>query len=48
VIVSPEGYVLTNNHVVDGATDVKVTLSDKRELKWPKSLGQIRKQTSQF
>jgi serine protease Do len=33
VIVSPEGYVLTNNHVVDGATDVKVTLSDKREIK---------------
>src|SRR6267378_3741513 len=33
VIVSPEGYVLTNNHVVDGAKDVKVTLSDKRELK---------------
>jgi serine protease Do len=33
VIVSPEGYVLTNNHVVDGATDVKVTLADKRELK---------------
>ena len=33
VIVSPEGYVLTNNHVVDGATDVKVTLSDKREYK---------------
>lgn len=32
VIVSPEGYVLTNNHVVDGATDVKVTLGDKREL----------------
>jgi len=31
VIVSPEGYVLTNNHVVDGATEVKVTLSDKRE-----------------
>jgi serine protease Do len=32
VIVSPEGYILTNNHVVDGATDVRVTLSDKREL----------------
>ncbi len=33
VIVSPNGYILTNNHVVDGATDVQVTLSDKREFK---------------
>ena len=33
VIVSPEGYVVTNNHVVDGATDIKVTLSNKREMK---------------
>jgi serine protease Do len=33
VIVSPNGYILTNNHVVDGATDVKVTLSDKRDYK---------------
>src|SRR5271167_130557 len=33
VIVSPEGYILTNNHVVDGATDIRVTLSDKRECK---------------
>ena len=32
VFVSPEGYILTNNHVVDGATDVRVTLSDKREF----------------
>ncbi len=32
VIVSPEGYILTNNHVVEGATDVRVTLSDKREF----------------
>jgi serine protease Do len=32
VIVSPEGYILTNNHVVDGATDVRVTLGDKREF----------------
>jgi serine protease Do len=33
VIVSPEGYVLTNNHVVDGAKEVSVTLHDKREMK---------------
>jgi serine protease Do len=33
VIVTPDGYILTNNHVVDGATDVRVTLSDKRQLK---------------
>jgi serine protease Do len=33
VIVSPEGYIVTNNHVVDGATDVQVALSDKREFK---------------
>lgn len=32
VIVSPDGYVLTNNHVIDGATDIKVSLSDKREF----------------
>jgi serine protease Do len=31
VIVSPEGYILTNNHVVEGATEVKVTLADKHE-----------------
>jgi len=33
VVVSPDGYILTNNHVVDGATDVRVTLSDRREFK---------------
>ena len=33
VIISPEGYILTNNHVVDHATEVTVTLSDKREMK---------------
>jgi serine protease Do len=32
VIVSPDGYILTNNHVVDQATTVKVFLPDKREL----------------
>jgi serine protease Do len=33
VIISPQGYILTNNHVVDGATVVTVTLHDKREFK---------------
>jgi serine protease Do len=33
VIVSPDGYILTNNHVVDGATDIRVSLSDKRDFK---------------
>src|SRR5579864_4597958 len=33
VLVSPDGYILTNNHVIDGATDVRVTLADKRQLK---------------
>src|SRR5580704_12308100 len=33
VVVNPDGYILTNNHVVDGASDVQVTLSDKRNFK---------------
>jgi serine protease Do len=32
VIVDPRGYILTNNHVVDKATTVQVTLLDKREF----------------
>jgi len=32
-IISADGYVLTNAHVVDGADDVYVTLTDKREYK---------------
>ncbi len=31
-IISPDGYVLTNHHVVDGADSVKVTLSNRREF----------------
>src|SRR4029077_19232222 len=33
VIVSPNGYILTNNHVVDHATTVTVIMHDKREYK---------------
>ncbi len=32
-IISADGYVLTNHHVVDGATEVIVHLTDRRELK---------------
>jgi len=32
VIISPDGYIVTNNHVVDGATDIRVTLTDRRIL----------------
>jgi serine protease Do len=32
VIISTDGYIVTNNHVVDGAKVVTVTLSDGREL----------------
>jgi serine protease Do len=30
VIISPDGYIVTNNHVVDGAMDIRVTMSDRR------------------
>jgi serine protease Do len=32
VIVSPDGYIITNNHVVEDADKVKVELADRREL----------------
>jgi serine protease Do len=33
VIVTKDGYILTNNHVVDGADELTVTLNDGRQLK---------------
>jgi serine protease Do len=32
VIISPDGYILTNNHVIDKATEIKVMLPDKRQF----------------
>jgi serine protease Do len=32
VIISPDGYIVTNNHVVDGAVQMRVMLTDRRVL----------------
>ena len=32
VVVSEDGYILTNNHVIDGGADIKVSFSDRREF----------------
>lgn len=32
VIISPHGYILTNYHVIDKATDLKVILQDKQQF----------------
>ena len=32
-IISEDGYILTNNHVIDGADEIRVKLEDGRELK---------------
>src|SRR5258708_17023538 len=29
VIISPDGYIVTNNHVVEGAVDIRVTIDRK-------------------
>jgi len=32
VVVSPDGYVLTNNHVVEGANDIEVSFGDESQI----------------
>ena len=32
VVISPQGYIVTNHHLVDGASVLRVTFSDKREF----------------
>jgi serine protease Do len=33
IIISPDGYIVTNNHVIDGAMEIRVTLNDRRVFK---------------
>jgi serine protease Do len=33
VIMSSDGYIITNNHVVDGASDINITLSNRKSYK---------------
>src|SRR6202167_2725220 len=33
VVISPDGYIVTNNHVVEGAVDIRVTTTNRRVLK---------------
>ena len=33
VIISTDGYIVTNNHVIDNAAEIEVTLNDKRTFK---------------
>jgi len=33
VVISPDGYIVTNNHVVEGAVDIRVTTSNRRVFK---------------
>ena len=32
-VIDPTGYIVTNNHVIENADSITVTLTDKRELK---------------
>jgi serine protease Do len=33
VVISPDGYIVTNNHVIDGAVDIRVTTSNRHVMK---------------
>ncbi|QMU63888.1 MAG: trypsin-like serine protease [Flavobacteriaceae bacterium] len=33
VIISPDGYIVTNNHVIDDATDIEITLNNRKKYK---------------
>lgn len=33
VIISPDGYIVTNNHVIANATDIEITLNNRKKVK---------------
>ncbi|WP_093668341.1 trypsin-like peptidase domain-containing protein [Tenacibaculum sp. MAR_2009_124] len=33
VIISPDGYIVTNNHVIEGASEIEITLNSRKKLK---------------
>ena len=33
VIISPDGYIVTNNHVIEGSSDIEITLNNRKKLK---------------
>jgi Do/DeqQ family serine protease len=33
VIISPDGYIITNNHVIEGANEIEITLNNRKKLK---------------
>jgi serine protease Do len=33
IVISPDGYIVTNNHVVEGATDIRVTMNSRQTYK---------------
>lgn len=33
IVISPDGYIVTNNHVVEGATEIQVTMNDRKTYK---------------
>jgi serine protease Do len=43
IIVSSDGYILTNNHVVEGAEEVKVALSDEKTVYDAKIIGSAKR-----
>ncbi|WP_233884202.1 trypsin-like peptidase domain-containing protein [Tenacibaculum piscium] len=33
VIISPDGYIITNNHVIEDASEIEITLNNRKKLK---------------